>query len=259
MADFLDANRSKSAISELIYMIMNLLFACVAMFLVVATHSFIFSLILLALAKWRIFAVRPTYWLANVKSNLVDVVVGASLILLTYAYHENLLACIIFTVSYVAWLLIIKPKTSELFAGVQAGMALLLGLMAATAMAYGAPSVFLAMAGFVIGYTVARHFLVSSSVYENIGFLSFVFGLIIMELTWVTYHWLSSYQIPFVNIEIPQVALIALAGGYMSVKVVNATMSRNGKVKRKDVLMPMIFGLSVIIVMVVWFSNPIKY
>jgi hypothetical protein len=216
-------------------------------------------LILLVLAKWRIFAVRPNYWLANIKSNLVDIVVGASLILLVYFYDGNVLACIVFTIAYVMWLLAIKPKTSELFAGVQAAVALGLGLMAVTALAYSALSVFLVVPSFIIGYTAARHFLVSSSVYENIGFLSFVFGLLIAELAWVTYHWLSSYMVPLVDIEIPQVALIALLCGYISIKLVNSAVSHNGKIKRKEVLMPIIFGLSVVVVMVVWFSNPIKY
>jgi hypothetical protein len=259
MADFWDANRSKSASSELIYMIMNLLFACAAIFLVVTTHSFVFSLVLLMLAKWRFFAVRPTYWLANIKSNLVDIVVGASLILLAYFYEGNILACITITVAYVVWLLAIKPKTSELFTSVQAAVALTLGLMATAEAAYGMPSVFLVVPSFIIGYTAARHFLVSSSVYENIGFLSFVFGLIITELSWIAYHWLSSYAIPFVGIEIPQLAIIALAGGYVVVRVVNSATGHNGKIRRKDVLAPTIFGMSVIVMMVVWFSNPIKY
>jgi hypothetical protein len=259
MADFLDANRSKSAISELIYMAMNLLFACAAIFLVMATHTFWFSLVLLALAKWRIFAVRPNYWLANIKSNLADIVVGAGLILLAYFHDANVLTGIVLTVGYVVWLLLIKPKTSEFFAGVQAGTALMIGLMAAAEGAYAVPSVFLVVPCFVIGYTAARHFLVASEVDENIGLLSFVFGLLVMELSWVSYHWLSSYKIPLVEVEVPQMALMALAGGYMAVKVINSATSHNGKVKRREVLMPVIFGLSVMVMMMVWFSNPIKY
>jgi hypothetical protein len=259
MADFLDVNRSKSAISELIYMAMNLLFACAAIFLVIATNTFVFSLILLLLAKWRIFAVRPTYWLANIKTNLVDIVVGASLIILAYFYSYNIFTNIALVVAYVVWLLVIKPKTSAFFAGVQSATALALGLMATSQAAYAVPSVFLAVPSFIIGYTAARHFLVSSEVSENIGFLSFVFGLSIMELAWISYHWLSSYKLPLVDLEVPQLAMIALAGSYVSAKVVNSATSHNGKIRRKDVLLPAIFGVSVIVVMVVWFSNPIKY
>jgi hypothetical protein len=36
--------------------------------------------ILVLLSKWRMFAVRPRYWLANVRANMTDLIVGLSIV-----------------------------------------------------------------------------------------------------------------------------------------------------------------------------------
>ncbi|MBI3624389.1 hypothetical protein HY218_02020, partial [Candidatus Saccharibacteria bacterium] len=38
------------------------------------------AMILILLSKWRMFVVRPHYWVANIRANAIDLMVGLSLV-----------------------------------------------------------------------------------------------------------------------------------------------------------------------------------
>src|SRR5580700_1106754 len=54
----------------------------IAVFVFVRMHFVQLALTIILLSKWRMFAVRPRYWLANLRANAVDIIVGVSFLVL---------------------------------------------------------------------------------------------------------------------------------------------------------------------------------
>ena len=89
------------------------------------------ALLMVIVSKWRIFAVKPRYWLPNIRANGVDLIVAFSYLIFIYqALSRPGLIQLIIIVLYGIWLIVIKPKSSSLFIGIQALLGQFIGLMA---------------------------------------------------------------------------------------------------------------------------------
>ena len=77
--------KHKSAISEAAYIALNVGLAVVLLVVVLAVNSPWPAFLLILLSKWRILAVRPRFWFKNIQSNLVDIIVGLSVVVLLQA------------------------------------------------------------------------------------------------------------------------------------------------------------------------------
>src|SRR5579885_2531651 len=71
------------------------------------------------ISKWRMFAVRPRFWPANVCANSVDIIVGLSIVLFMTKSGSHWLQ-LVWTVLYGVWLINIKPASGSLMTSVQA-------------------------------------------------------------------------------------------------------------------------------------------
>src|SRR5579864_9817282 len=80
----------------------------VAVFVFVRMHFVQLALAIILLSKWRMFAVRPRYWLANIRANAVDIIVGVSFLVLM-VHSGTQLWQLILALLYAVWLLVIKP------------------------------------------------------------------------------------------------------------------------------------------------------
>ena len=84
MADYVIIRRGRNILSTILHVLLNLVLAIATIFLNLATASFIPGCVLVLLSKWRMFAVRPRYLFVNIKSNLVDLIMGFSFVFLAY-------------------------------------------------------------------------------------------------------------------------------------------------------------------------------
>ena len=100
-----------------------------AVFILVRIDFVQLALIIILLSKWRMLAVRPRFWPANVRANAVDIMVSVSL-LLFMANSGSQTWQLIWAVVYGIWLIAIKPASSSAMVSVQAMIGLLCGLMA---------------------------------------------------------------------------------------------------------------------------------
>src|SRR5579864_9010093 len=82
-------------------------------FAFVRMHFVQLALAIILLSKWRMFAVRPRYWPANIRANAVDIIVGVSFLVLM-VHSGTQLWQLILALLYAVWLLVIKPGTSAL-------------------------------------------------------------------------------------------------------------------------------------------------
>ena len=168
MADYVIIRRGRNILSTILHMLLNLVLAIATIFLNLSTASFLPGCILVLLSKWRMFAVRPRYLFINIKSNLVDLIMGFSFVFLAYC-AGNILSPLhyVLTALYSLWLIILKPMSSNFATKLQALLAVFFGSTAITLMVASSSSGLTVLLNFILGFAVARHVLVQS---EDTGY-----------------------------------------------------------------------------------------
>jgi hypothetical protein len=197
-------SKPRQSFSNIAHALLNIILPVMVLALVrLGLVEVAFGLVLLS--KWRVFAVVPRHWLANLRSNATDIIVN----LATFAFIVDATtfnAQIAWTIWYVVWLLVIKPRSDTIFVALQALAGLFLGITAL--FQYSNVNEVLVLLGvWYVATSTARHFLSS---YEEpfTRPLSYMWGLIVVQLTWVLYRWSLVYFI------VPQLVLIVGVLGY---------------------------------------------
>jgi len=145
------------------------------------------------ISKWRMFAVRPRYWLANFRANGVDIMVGLSAVVFMASTSSNLWQ-LVWVLLYGAWLVVLKPGSSTLQISLQAVVAQAVALMAIFLGWGDAPAYLLVLMCWLVCYLCARHFFTSfdepyTSLYAH------TWAYFASALTWVLSHWLLFYGV----------------------------------------------------------------
>lgn len=149
------------------------------------------ALSVVVLSKWRMFAVRPRFWAANVRANAVDLMVGLSAVLFM-AQSGSLLIQLMWGVAYAAWLLALKPRSDVAAVTAQAFVAQLAALSALYLVWPDAPVAALALLTGLFCFLAARHFLdVFNEPYARM--LAYLWGYFGAALAWLLSHWLLYY------------------------------------------------------------------
>lgn len=202
-----DRIKPAQGFSHLLHVGLQLVLPLVLLILVRLQGTFIeLALALVLLTKWRMFAVRPRFWLANLRANAVDITIGLSAVIFManspYGYLQ-----IIWTVLYAVWLVTLKPATGTVMVAAQALLAQLAGLMALFLIWADGPLTGLILVTGVICYISARHFFDSfDEPYAKL--LSYLWAYFGAALVWVLGHWLLFYGL------IAQPTLILSMVGY---------------------------------------------
>ena len=258
MADFIFIRKTRNAASSAVHILLNIVFAISAVMLTVFTGSPILGLILVAISKWRVFAVRPHYIWPNFKANLLDFIVGVSMVLIAYYSGSNYLALdILLTAIYCVWLIFIKPRTSETANFVQALIAVFFGMTAASIMTSNLDPIIISVLAFVVGYSAGRHIISQTSDDKDFALSTLTCGLIFAEIAWLCNSWMIIYTFGASGIRIPQLAIVLTIFTYVFASARSAAAKNDGDFKFRDILAPIIFGIVVVSVMLIWFSNPI--
>lgn len=149
------------------------------------------ALSIVVLSKWRMFAVRPRFWPANIRANSVDIIVGLSIVL--FMSHSSVVALQLGWASiYAVWLVVIKPASGILMSSVQALIAQAAGLSAIYLVWSSAPTITLTLATGLVCFLSARHFLDSfDEPYARM--LAYFWGYFGAALAWLLSHWLLFY------------------------------------------------------------------
>jgi hypothetical protein len=260
--EFLKLVRKRSFLSELIYTVLNIALA-VGVFLIVRyTEAVWFAILLVLISKWRVFAVRPRFWWANLRSNMVDFIVGISIVIHMYTVNgaamgetTKLLLLIGLTLGYIGWLLYIKPRSKRSFMAIQAGLAVFLGISALFTISYNWPVSIVVHGTWLIGYSADRHVLSTFDDETHALFLGLAWGLVTAEISWVAYHWAIAYPLPIVpSLMLPQAALVITLVSFLAYKT-DDSFYHHAKVRMSDVLLPLLFTLSVLLVLLVVFNR----
>lgn len=202
------------------------------------------ALSVVVLSKWRMFAVRPRFWAANVRANAVDLMVGLSAVLFM-AQSGSLLIQLMWGVAYAAWLLVLKPRSDVAAVTAQAFVAQLAALSALYLVWPDAPVVALALLTGLFCFLAARHFLdVFNEPYARM--LAYLWGYFGAALAWLLSHWLLYYG----WVAQPTLLLSALGYGLAALYYLDHFDRLNKGTQRQ-----FIFIMVAIVVVVIAFSD----
>ena len=95
----------------------------------------------------------------------------------------------------------------------------------------------------------------SDSESENLEIYSMIWGLLLSELSWIFSHWVVGYSVLNSNsLIIPQVSIVVTTLSFLLFSVFYAK-ENDGKIKFYEIVLPTIFSVSVIFVLMVFFSG----
>lgn len=252
--DLLKSHKRRSRLSDFAYVILNVGMAVVLLITVSLGQSPWLAVGLVLLSKWRALAVKPRFWFANIVANMVDIIVGISVVVLMYAAAGQWVPQIGLTLAYIAWLLFIKPRSNKKMVTVQAGVSVFMGVTALATVSYSWDSVFFVLFLWLIGYTAARHVLGN---YDEpmTPIYSLITALVFVEIGWIAYHWLFAYAVPGMgNIKVPQLAIILTLLALIAERAY-VSYHKHGSVRKQDVLLPILLALGIIAVLFVFFNR----
>lgn len=252
MVDFLKLAKQKTLFSEVVYYVLNIGLVVALFALSQTIQAPIFAIALVLISKWRVLAVRPRYWGTNIQANMVDVIVGVSIVALMYTPQVTMTSQIVLSVLYALWLLVLKPMSKRNAMQAQAFVAIALGATALYSVSYEWPVILVVLGMAVIGYSTARHFLHSYDE-DQLTLLSGLWGLIFAELGWLAYYWTFAYT-PFPAVKIPQITLIVLLVSFMGSRMYRS-WAKHKQIVIGEIILPVVFSVLVIGVMVIFLSS----
>jgi len=161
-------------------------------FLLVRTSFVQLALSLILLSKWRMLAVRPRFWAANIRANAIDIIVGVSMLAFMVGATGNEVLQFAWAVLYGGWLIAIKPRSETFWVSVQALLGFAAGLTALFLTWDHAPLVVLVGSVGSLCFFAAHHFFYSfDEPYTRL--LSYFWAYFGAALTWILGHWLLFY------------------------------------------------------------------
>ncbi|HXR50390.1 MAG TPA: hypothetical protein VN778_05190 [Verrucomicrobiae bacterium] len=207
MRPLLQRLKPTSGVSHFLHLILLVILPA-AVFILVRLNFVQLALSIIVLSKWRMFAVRPRFWAANVRANAVDLMVGVSIVLFTTHASGQVWLQLLLAVLYAVWLIAIKPATGLPMITAQAFIGQLTALMALYLTWTNGPVYGLTLITGLICFLAARHYFDAfEETYARM--LSYIWGYFGAALAWLLSHWLLYYH----GLAQPTLLLSALGYG----------------------------------------------
>jgi hypothetical protein len=254
--------KRRSLLSEAVYIVLNIGIAILLMITIRTTGSFLLAFAIVLIGKWRIFAVRPRFWFANIQANLVSIIVSISFVVFLYAAGlgdagstQVLVVQSILVLLDIIWLLFLKSQSKRTYIVAQAGIALFVGITSIFYLSYNWVASIAVVLAWLVGYATAKHVLGSYDDESHAIFLSLVWGMVIAEISWLAYYWTIAYRLPFVsNMLLPQVSIIVLCFGFLAYKSYNS-FYHHKRIRINDILLPLVFTIGIVSVLILFFNG----
>lgn len=270
MVEYIQTTRKRSTVADLIHILFNILLASAVVALTIFFNTPWLAIALVLLSKWRVIAVRPRYWWANLLSSLPDLVMGLSVVLISWSasrsYNELVeggnasmvpfnvvwLQCAL-AVLYAIWLIAIKPLRREKWVLFQASAAQFMGLTALSMTSNTLPLLLVVLGSFVVGFASARQMLGQYDE-ESRGLLASVWGLLVAILAYACWHWNVQYPVVPQILSIPQIAIIVTTISFVATRVYKA-WANDKKVTWAELGAPTLFTAALTLVILLCFGG----
>ena len=216
----------------------------VAAYILVTLNFVQLALSIIVLSKWRMFAVKPRFWAANIRANAIDLMVGLSVVIFM-THSANLPIRLGWTLLYIIWLLFIKPASNIFMITTQAFIGQLAALMALYLTWASGPVYGLTILTGLFCFLAARHFLEAfEEPYTRL--LAYTWGYFGAAIAWLLSHWLLFYRV----ISLPTLLLSCLGYGIAVLYYLDHFDKLNKGLKRQ-----FIFIMIAVVVVVLAFSD----
>ena len=191
--------------SSILYVLLRALLPLLVLGITIAGFPSIAVAVVL-LSKWRMLAVRPRYWLPNIRANLVDIFIGLSVIVFI-AGTDFFVTQVVWTALYVLWLVWLKPRSDSVSVMLQALLAQALTIVAFYRVDPEQSLLAGILVTWLVCYACARHFF---SAFEEpmIRTLTQIWAWFGAIIAWILGHWVIEY------LFLPQIALVLSVVGY---------------------------------------------
>ena len=252
MVDFIKSIHKRSILANILHVLFYVAYVGLALAMLItfpASPWAAFALVVIS--KWRVIAVRPRYWWANILSNLPDALFGLGIIAVAWGSRDVAIQ-VLLVIVYLAWLTVIKPGHKRHMIMIQAGMSQFVAMWALFSFAYMLPLSVVIVIMFIIGISSARHTL---SAYDegDRGLLSMAWGFLLAQLGFVAWHWTIAYSVT-PTLKVPQIAIITAAISILAERAYTG-WTNDGKVSWYEIKWPTIFVGSLIIIILLFFSG----
>lgn len=236
--------KPKKGFAHLLHLIVSAAVPIIAYVLVRMSFNQLAILVIL-LSKWRMLAVKPRFWPANVRANAVDITVGVSTIVFM-ANSPTAAWQLFWTLLFAIWQVVIKPSRTVLMGSIQALIGQTYGLMAIFIAWPDAPLYGLVISGWAVCYLSARHYL-SSFDEPYTSLYSHTWGYFAAALLWLSSHWLTYYGV----VAQPTLLLTVLGFGLGSLYYLNDG-DRLSAFMRRQIIFIMFAVVAVVLVFSDW-------
>ncbi len=252
MVELIKSSHRKSILASTLHAFFYVAYAIVVLLLLIVFPTAPWAaLALVIVSKWRVVAVRPRYWWANILSNLPDTLFGLGIVTLMWV-SGTLSLQILLTIVHIAWLVVLKPQHKRDMVMVQAGVSQFVALWALFTVGHVMPVVLVVVLTFVIGFSSARHALSAHDEVDR-GLLALVWGFLMAQLGFMAWHWTIAYSIT-PTLKVPQVAIIIAAVAMLAERGY-AAWRDDGVITWEEMKWPTIFVGLVLAILLLAFSG----
>lgn len=254
--EFISISKKHSLTSSIAHIFLNISLVLFCWLSIYITKTPFLAIGFVLLSKWRTFAVRPRYWVVNIKSNLVDLIFSLSMVILMfYSGVEFWLSQALLVVIFLSWMIFIKPRSNTNWIKAQALLAVFFGLAGLMSASFDWPGEFVAIVAFFIGYSSIRHIL-SNEEFSNIEFISLFWGLLFAQFVWVSNFLAIGYSLVVAGsfaLIIPQVSIIMTAISFAVFQVLGEI--KKEKFEKANIYAPIIFSAIICLILLIGFSR----
>lgn len=217
----------------------------IVLFVLARLEFNVLALIVLLLSKWRMFALHPRHWIAHLRTNAVDIIVGISFLIFLID-TDSMSIQLMWVALFEVWLLLIKPQSSMAFISLQAIIAQGLGLSSLFFVFEDAPIAVIVLTFWAVAYFSARHFF--NAFDETRGrLLSSIWAFFAAALAWILSHWLL-----FIGpIAQPALLVTVMAYGLAGMYYLDKT-DRLSALVRRQIALTMFAIIFVVIILSDW-------
>lgn len=233
------ARRSK--IGEIGHVILNLTLVVSVLGLVLIFNSPYLAYLAVILSKWRIFAVRPRFWWTNLKSNLLDITLGMSIVTLIWQNTGWFAVQVMFCVAFAIWLVFLKPLNKHVALVAQAGIMQFVALWALFTIAYSLPQIVVVVVAAVVGFVASHHVInIFAEEFED-TLLNLSWAFAVAVLGWITWYWTIAYT----PLRVPQISLVVTLLGFWALAIYQTLYKESvgQRVDKKALTAPTAFTL----------------
>lgn len=199
---------------------------------------------LVFLFKWRVFAVQSRFWAASIRANAVDILIGLSVV--EFMDQTSIGYRFVWLAAYVLWVLYIKKLSKQPGIIAQGIIAFVVSLSALIGNFESLEHGLVLAGAWAIAYFCARHIL-GAFREDHAPALAHIWGLFVVQLTWVLWHWQVWYW--FIS-QLVLISGIALTG--MSIVYAMSKSANPNKPAMKQILVSSSLMMLVVVLMHNW-------